>query len=197
MNEVILIGRLTRDPEIRYTQSQMAVCNFTLAVDRQGRRNRNSAPDGNEQTADFIRITVFDRQAENCGRYLSKGRQVAVRGRIQTGSYQDKDGKTVYTTDVIANNVEFLGGRSSEQGYGGGGYQSQNYGGQGGYGAQGQGNYGGQSQNYGGQNQNYGNQNGYQNPNPAPQENSQQGSGQQEEGLPAGFQTVDEDDLPF
>lgn len=178
MNEVVLIGRLTRDPEIRYTQSQMAICHFTLAVDRNNRRSGN---DGNAQTADFIRITVFDRQAENCNRYLSKGSQAAVQGRIQTGSYQDRDGKTVYTTDVVANRVEFLGSRNSSQG---GGYQGQNYGGEG---------YGGNGgQNYG--DRNYGNQGGYRNADPAPQ--SQGNSGQADD-LPEGFQTVDEDDLPF
>lgn len=103
MNNVVLIGRLTRDPEVRYTSSQMAVCHFSIAVDRPRSQNK-------EQTADFIRITVFGKQAENCGHYLAKGRQVGIQGRIQTGSYKNKDGQTVYTTDVIANSVEFLGG---------------------------------------------------------------------------------------
>lgn len=103
MNSVILIGRLTRDPEVRYTSSQMAVCHFTIAVDRPRSQNR-------DQSADFLRITVFGKQAENCGRYLAKGRQVGVQGRIQTGSYKNRDGQTIYTTDVIANSVEFLGG---------------------------------------------------------------------------------------
>ena len=85
----------------------MAICRFTLAVDRP------RSKDG-EQTADFIRITVWDRQAENCGRYLSKGRQVAINGRIQTGSYTNREGQKVYTTDVVANNVEFLGSANSE-----------------------------------------------------------------------------------
>ena len=107
MNSVHLIGRLTRDPELSYTQSQMAICRFTLAVDRPRRK------DG-EQGADFIQITVWDRLAENCGRYLAKGRQVAVQGRIQTGSYTNRDGQKVYTTDVVANNVEFLGSANSE-----------------------------------------------------------------------------------
>lgn len=107
MNQVVLIGRLTRDPELSYTPSQMAVCRFTLAVDRPRRK------DG-EQGADFIQITVWDRQAENCGRYLAKGRQVAVQGRIQTGSYTNREGQKVYTTDVVANNVEFLGSANSE-----------------------------------------------------------------------------------
>jgi len=107
MNQVVLIGRLTRDPEVSYTQNQMAICRFTLAVDRPRRK------DG-EQGADFIQITVWDRQAENCGRYLAKGRQVAVQGRIQTGSYTNREGQKVYTTDVVANSVEFLGSANSE-----------------------------------------------------------------------------------
>lgn len=117
MNCVQLIGRLTRDPETRYS-GETAVCHFTLAVNRQRSR------DG-EQQADFIRIVAFGKQAETVERYLSKGRQVAVNGRIQTGSYKDKDGRTVYTTDVIANNVEFLGGKSERtEGNHGGGYES-------------------------------------------------------------------------
>lgn len=103
MNSVTLVGRLTRDPELSYTPSQVACTHFTLAVDRPRR-------EGQDQGADFIRITVFGRQAENCDRFLSKGRQVAVHGRIQTGSYKNREGVTVYTTDVIADNVEFLGG---------------------------------------------------------------------------------------
>ena len=107
MNSVILIGRLTRDPELTYTpNNQTAVTHFSIAVDRPGTQGR-------DRQADFIRITVFGKQAENCDRYLSKGRQVAVNGRIQTGSYKNREGQTVYTTDVIANNVEFLGGGNS------------------------------------------------------------------------------------
>lgn len=102
MNSVILIGNLARDPELSYTpNTQTAVCRFSLAVNRPKK-------DGEDQGADFIRITVWGKQAENCDRYLSKGRKVAVNGRIQTGSYKDKNGQTVYTTDVVANNVEFL-----------------------------------------------------------------------------------------
>jgi len=89
MNSVVLIGRLTRDPELRYTPStQTAVAHFTLAVDRQ-------VSQGRERETDFIRITVFGKQAETVDRYLSKGRQVAIHGRIQTGSYQNRDGQTV------------------------------------------------------------------------------------------------------
>ena len=105
MNNVVLIGRLTRDPEMRYTTgaNQMAVTTFTLAIDRPVKQ-------GQEKQTDFIRVTVFGRSAENCDRYLAKGRQAAVRGRIQTGSYTNKDGQTVYTTDVVAYHVEFIGG---------------------------------------------------------------------------------------
>ncbi len=102
MNSVVIIGRLTRDPEIRYAAStQMAVATFTVAINRPRKK-------GEEQEADFPRVTVFGKQAENCEKYLAKGRLVGVQGRIQTGSYQNKDGFTVYTTDVIADRVEFL-----------------------------------------------------------------------------------------
>ncbi|MCW6678694.1 single-stranded DNA-binding protein [Anaerococcus sp. NML200574] len=117
MNKVILIGRLTRDPELRYTQSNQAVCTFNLAIDRRlSRERREEAEASNRQTADFPRITVWGRQGENASKYLSKGSQCAVEGRIQTGSYQDREtGKTVYTTDVVADNVEFLGSRNDGQ----------------------------------------------------------------------------------
>ncbi len=121
MNSVVLIGRLTKDPELRYTpNNQTAIANFTLAIDRPMGQNR-------EKSADFIRITVFGKQAETVDRYLSKGRQVAVQGRIQTGSYTNKEGKTVYTTDVIGERVEFLGSKGdfsgrSDYGQGGGLY---------------------------------------------------------------------------
>lgn len=102
MNSVVLIGRLTRDPEMRYTAgTQMAVATFTVAIDRPVRA-------GGERQTDFPRVTIFGKQAENCEKYLAKGRLVGVQGSLQTGSYTDKDGKTVYTTDVIANRVEFL-----------------------------------------------------------------------------------------
>lgn len=107
MNTLVLIGRLTRDPELNYTTgTQTAVAHFTLAVDR-------PVQQGKERQADFIRITVFGKQAENCEKYLSKGRQVAVHGRIQTGSYKNKEGVTIYTTDVVADRVEFLGQNNS------------------------------------------------------------------------------------
>ena len=107
MNNVVLIGRLTRDPELSYTpNNQTPVCRFTIAVDRP-RRN------GEDMGADFIRITVWGKQAENCDRFISKGRQVGVSGRIQTGSYKNREGITVYTTEVVADRVEFLGGGNS------------------------------------------------------------------------------------
>lgn len=107
MNRVLLIGRLTKDPELRYTQgSQTAVAHLTVAVDRSAKRDE-------EKKTDFIRVTVFDRQAETCRRYLAKGRKVAIEGRIQTGSYKDKDGKNIYTTDILADRVEFLDGGQS------------------------------------------------------------------------------------
>ena len=99
MNQVNLIGRLTRDPDVRYNQNQMAVARFSIAI--------NSGYGDNERT-DYPNIVVFGKQAENCEKYLTKGRLVAVNGRIQTGSYQNKDGNTVYTTDVVASRVEFL-----------------------------------------------------------------------------------------
>lgn len=101
MNSVVLIGRLARDPELRYTNSQMPVCQFTLAVDRRTKP-------GEERQADFIRVTVFGKIAENAAKYLNKGKQAAVQGRLQTGSYQNKNGETIYTTDVIASEVQFL-----------------------------------------------------------------------------------------
>ena len=102
MNNVVLIGRLTRDPEVRYTsETQMAVARFSVAIDRPVRS------DGEKQT-DFPNVVVFGRQAENCERFLSKGRLVGIQGRTQTGKYTNKNGDTVYTTEVFANNVEFL-----------------------------------------------------------------------------------------
>lgn len=102
MNNVVLIGRLTKDPVVRYTSgNQTAVTEFALAVDRPVRQ-------GEEKKADFPRVIVFGKQAENCGKYLRKGLMLAVAGRIQTGSYKNRDGNTVYTTDVIANRVMFL-----------------------------------------------------------------------------------------
>ena len=104
MNRVILMGRLTRDPEVRYTQGErsMAVARYTLAVDRRGARK---SQDGNEQTADFINIVAFDRAGEFAEKYFRQGMRVLVSGRIQTGSYTNKEGQRVYTTDIIADEL--------------------------------------------------------------------------------------------
>lgn len=119
MNNVSLLGRLTRDPDLRYTQSGDAVCRFTLAVDRGlSREKRQELEANNQQTADFISITAWGKTAELVANYLSKGRQVAVEGSIRTGSYE-KDGQRVYTTDVRANRIHFIsdGSRSGGSSY--------------------------------------------------------------------------------
>ena len=110
MNKVILMGRLTRDPDIRYTQNDpvMAIARFTLAVDR-----RRSSQDG-QREADFISCVSFGRQAEFAGKYLHQGTKIVVTGRIQTGSYINKDGTKVYTTDVIVEEHEFAESKSSQ-----------------------------------------------------------------------------------
>lgn len=117
MNSVNIIGRLVRDPELRYTQSQQAVCSFTLAVDKGlARDKREELESAGKPTADFPRIMVWGKQGENVSRYLSKGSQCGVIGRIQTGSYQDREtGKTIYTTDIIADRVEFLDSQNTSQ----------------------------------------------------------------------------------
>lgn len=118
MNKFMAIGRLVRDPEIRYTPSNKAVCTFTLAIDRQMSRDKREQAEANGwPTADFPRVNVWGSMAENCNKYLRKGSQCAVVGSIQTGSYKDKDGKTVYTTEILAENVEFLSKASSDSGY--------------------------------------------------------------------------------
>lgn len=118
MNKIIAIGRLVRDPELRYTKSNKPVCTFTLAIDRQMSRDKREQAEANGwPTADFHRVNVWGQTAEHCNRYLSKGSQCAVVGSIQTGSYKNKDGKTVYTTEILAENVEFLSKASNDSGY--------------------------------------------------------------------------------
>lgn len=101
MNKTILSGHLVRDPEVKETQTGTQITSFTLAV------NRKFAKE-NQQQADFIRVTAFGKLAEIMGKYLSKGSHILISGRIQTGSYDNKDGQKVYTTDVIAEEMEFL-----------------------------------------------------------------------------------------
>lgn len=111
MNSVNLIGRMTRDPELRYTaESQMAVCRFSIAIDR------GKDCEGNDKGTDFPNIVVFGKTAESCEKYLAKGRKVGIIGHIQTGSYTNKEGAKVYTTDVIADRVEFIDWGEKQQG---------------------------------------------------------------------------------
>ena len=115
MNRVILMGRLTRDPEIRYSQGErsMTIAKYTLAVDRRGRKNQD-----NDQAADFGNCVAFDRAGEFAEKYLRQGMRVLVSGRLQTGSYVNKEGQKVYTTDVILDDQEFADskGAASEMG---------------------------------------------------------------------------------
>lgn len=111
MNKVILIGRLARDPEMRTTSSGISMTRFTIAVSRPF-----NTPDGNAQT-DFISCITWRRQAENVAKYCSKGSQVAVEGRIQVGSYDAQDGTKRYTTDVVCDNVTFLGSKATNSNF--------------------------------------------------------------------------------
>ena len=110
MNNCVLIGRLTRDPELRYIpNSGTAVSDFTLAIDKNLSKDKKAEMESkNQATADFIKIVAWGKMGENCANYLSKGKLVGVQGRIQSGSYEDKDGKKVYTTDIVAGQVQFL-----------------------------------------------------------------------------------------
>ena len=112
MNKVVLVGRLTRDPEVRYSQGDnaTAVARYTLAVDRRFKRQ------GDEQTADFINCVVFGRGAEFAENYLHQGTKIIAEGRIQTGSYTNKDGQRVYTTDVVVENQEFAESKLNSNG---------------------------------------------------------------------------------
>ena len=116
MNKVILMGRLTRDPEVRYSagENSTAVARYTLAVDRRFRRNNDG-----EQTADFIGCVAFGRSAEFAEKYFRQGLKVIVTGRIQTGSYTNKDGQRVYTTDVVVEDQEFAESKNASGNDGG------------------------------------------------------------------------------
>ncbi len=122
MNKVILMGRLTRDPEVRYSQGAepLAIARYTLAVDRRGRRDAN----GGDQTADFIQCVSFGRTAEFAEKYLKQGTKMLVTGRIQTGSYTNKDGNKVYTTEVVVEEQEFAESKAAAGNGGGGSYQA-------------------------------------------------------------------------
>ncbi len=115
MNKVILMGRLTRDPEVRYSSGDTAtaIARYSLAVDRRFKRNND------EQTADFINCVAFGKSGEFAEKYFRKGTKVLVTGRIQTGSYTNKEGQKVYTTDVIVEDQEFAESKSASSGDGG------------------------------------------------------------------------------
>ena len=107
MNKVFLIGRLSREPELRHTTSGMPVCQINVAISR-------PVGQGKEPETDFINVVVWNKQAENVSKYLAKGRQIAIEGRIQTRNYDNNEGKRVYVTEVIASNVEFLGSANDQ-----------------------------------------------------------------------------------
>jgi single-strand DNA-binding protein len=120
MNKVILMGRLTKDPDVRYSQGDkaIAIARYTLAVDRRGRRSNNE----NQPAADFITCVAFDRAGEFAEKYFRQGMRILVSGRIQTGSYTNKDGVKVYTTDVLVEDQEFADSKKADnngEGYSG------------------------------------------------------------------------------
>lgn|SRR5690625_3909221 len=119
LNRVVLVGRLTRDPELRYTPNGVAVANFTLAV------NRNFTNKQGEREADFINCVVWQRAAENVANYLKKGSLAGVDGRVQTRSYDNNEGRRIFVTEVVAENVQFLEPRSATQGRSGSYGQSE------------------------------------------------------------------------
>lgn len=126
INRVVLVGRLTKDPELRYTPSGIPMARFTIAV------NRTFSSQSGEKEADFIGCIAWRKQAENLANFMRKGSLIGVEGRIQTGSFEGQDGKRVYTTDVVADSVQFLeprGGANASQGM-----SNQQYGGQQNYG---------------------------------------------------------------
>lgn len=107
MNKVVLIGRLSRDPELRYTSNNTPVCQINMAISR-------PVSQGKDPETDFINVVVWNKQAENLVKYVKKGNQIAIEGRIQTRSYDNEEGKKVYVTEVLANHVEFIGNNSNK-----------------------------------------------------------------------------------
>ena len=194
VNKAIIVGRLGRDPEIRYSAQGVAVVRLAVATSETW-IDKNTGQ--RQEKTEWHRVTVFGKQGENCEKYLSKGRQVYVEGRLQTSSYE-KDGQTHYSTDIIANVVQFLDGRQDAGGgggYQGGGYQPQGgQGGGGGYQPQGGGGY-----------QGGGSPGGYQPP-PRPQGGAPADGGGYQDGPGPGASPADpgmtgsappEDDIPF
>ncbi|MEN9406030.1 MAG: hypothetical protein RLZ12_314 [Bacillota bacterium] len=109
LNKAILVGRLTKDPELRYTASGVALSRFTIALDRRFTNQQG------ERTTDFINIVTWRGLAENCAKYLRKGSLAGIDGRIQTGKYENQEGRTIYTTDVVADDVRFLESRAAAE----------------------------------------------------------------------------------
>lgn len=107
MNKVVLIGRLSRDPELRHTSNNTPVCQINMAISR-------PVSQGKDPETDFINVVVWNKQAENLVKYVKKGNQIAIEGRIQTRSYDNEEGKKVYITEVLANHVEFIGSNSNK-----------------------------------------------------------------------------------
>ena len=179
MNSVSLIGRLVKDPELRYTQNGTAMCSFTIAVDRiMSRQRKQEAEANNQPTADFIRCIAFRQTAELIANYHRKGSQIGIEGRIQTGSYE-KEGRTIYTTDVVVSGLTFIG--SSQ-----GGGQAQ----------------GGFNQNQGGFNNqnNFQSQGGFSQPgggNQGPVNSAYENDFSKSDNDDDGFFPVDNDDIPF
>lgn len=118
INKVIIIGRLGNDPEIRYTPSGSAVANFSVATSDTW---KDKTTGEKKERTEWHRIVAWDKLGENCGKYLSKGRQVYVEGRLQTRSYDDKEGVKRYTTEIVAQDVQFLGSGTRDNADGGGG----------------------------------------------------------------------------
>ena len=121
VNRVVLVGRLTKDPELRYSSSNIPMVYFTVAV------NRTFTDQNGQRQADFIKCVAFRKQAENMARFLGRGSQVAVEGRIQTRNYQGKDGNTVYVTEVVADSVQFLESKNSSQSRQNNGFDSMSF----------------------------------------------------------------------
>ncbi len=108
VNKVLILGNLGADPDLRYTPSQVAVCNLRIATNE---RRRNAEGEWDDHT-EWHSVVVFNKQAENCNQYLSKGRQVFVEGRLQTRKWQDKEGNDRYSTEIVASNIQFIGNRN-------------------------------------------------------------------------------------
>lgn len=108
MNKVFLIGRLTKDPELRHTTSGTPVCQINIAVDRPRQKDK-------EQEADFINVLIWDKQAENVAKYQAKGNKIAIEGKIQTSRYKDKDDKTVFKTEIVATGIQYLDSIKKEE----------------------------------------------------------------------------------